>query len=142
MIPIGASTEFQDTSQKVLERLQSILNRYNQEHEGDVHVGYIQIHYGPVLPPEDHYREMQFLIERLSSIGKVKIELDPLHVGGIRISVNPYPIPADWDDLNGPRMPEQIWEYGNFDGFENQKRCKKCGYTIHADNWGGHDCHE
>lgn len=32
------------------------------------------------------------------------------------------------------------WEYGNFDGFTNQKRCVHCGFTNHNGNTYFHEC--
>lgn len=34
------------------------------------------------------------------------------------------------------------WEYGNFDGFDDQKRCVDCGHSLHKDNDGSHQCIE
>lgn len=39
------------------------------------------------------------------------------------------------------RQDEDVtWNYGNFNGFENQKKCHDCGYSLHSENWGGHEC--
>lgn len=48
------------------------------------------------------------------------------------------------DAHDGNRYKEDgydvVWQYGDFDGFSDQKRCPDCGFTVARGNYGGHQC--